>query len=65
MRLADSLASLRGRPLPGLPELNDAARAVSTLCVGIATWYREDGPLAPEEVIRRQLVLARALPDAS
>lgn len=46
------------------PYPDDAARAVSTLCVGIATWYREDGPLAPEEVVRRQLVLVRALPDA-
>lgn len=47
------------------PYPEDAARAVSTLCVGIATWYREDGPLAPEEVVRRQLVLARALVEAT
>ncbi|MGZ3382471.1 MAG: DUF5682 family protein, partial [Isosphaeraceae bacterium] len=28
VRLADTLAAMRGRPLPGLPELNDAARTV-------------------------------------
>ncbi|GAA0558780.1 TetR/AcrR family transcriptional regulator [Actinomadura livida] len=39
----------------------DAARAVSTLCVGVATWYREDGPLAPDQVVERQLVLLRSL----
>lgn len=46
------------------PYPDDAARAVAMLCVGVATWYREDGPLAPEEVVRRQLMLARALPNA-
>jgi hypothetical protein len=30
VRLADALAALRGRPLPGLPELNEAA--LTTLC---------------------------------
>jgi len=39
----------------------DAARAVSTLCVGVATWYREDGPLTPDQVVERQLVLLRNL----
>ena len=32
VRLADSLAALRSRPLPGLPELNEAAQTV--LCFG-------------------------------
>lgn len=39
----------------------DAARAVASLCVGVASWYREDGPLAPDELVRRHLVLARGL----
>lgn len=39
----------------------DAARAVATLCVGVASWYREDGELAPDELVRRHLVLARSL----
>nr|WP_139088681.1 DUF5682 family protein [Oscillochloris trichoides] len=32
VRLAESLAALRGRPLPGLPEMNEACRAV--FCFG-------------------------------
>jgi len=46
------------------PYPDDSARAVSTLCVGIAAWYREDGPLSPAEVIERQLALVRALTNA-
>jgi AcrR family transcriptional regulator len=40
---------------------NDAARAVATMCVGVATWYREDGPLSPHELVKRHLVMARGL----
>ena len=39
----------------------DAARAVATLCVGVASWYRDDGPLQPDQLVRRHLGLARAL----
>lgn len=42
-----------------VPEVDEAARAVATLCVGVATWYRPEGPLTAEELIRRQLKLAR------
>ncbi|MCR6030586.1 TetR family transcriptional regulator [Nocardioides sp. zg-579] len=48
----------------GTPYPLDAARAVSTLCVGVASWYREDGPLAPDELVARHLVLARGLVQA-
>lgn len=43
----------------------DAARALSVLCVGVATWYREDGPLSPDQIVERQLLFARALVGAS
>lgn len=43
----------------------DAARAVATLCVGVASWYRDDGPLDPDELVRRHLVLARGLVGAA
>ena len=43
------------------PHPGDVARAISTLAIGVATWYREDGPQEPDEVVRRQLALARAL----
>jgi len=43
------------------PFTHDAARAVATLCVGVASWYRDDGPLTPEEVVERHLRFARAL----
>jgi AcrR family transcriptional regulator len=39
----------------------DAARAVATLCVGVASWFRADGPLRPEEIVERYLGFARAL----
>lgn len=43
------------------PYPQDAARAVASLCVGVASWYREDGLLGPDELVRRHLVLARGL----
>lgn len=46
---------------------NEVARAVSTLCVGVASWYREDGAESAEALVARQVALARALaaaPDA-
>jgi AcrR family transcriptional regulator len=39
----------------------DAARALSTMCVGVATWYREDGSLSPDEIVERYLSFARGL----
>ncbi|MBF4163307.1 TetR family transcriptional regulator [Nocardioides acrostichi] len=42
-------------------DARDAARGVATLCVGVATWYRSDGPLAPEEIVRRQLALVHGM----
>jgi hypothetical protein len=49
-RLADSLAALRGRPLPGLPELNEATQSV--LCFG------ESLPL---RLIFRKLIVSERL----
>jgi len=39
----------------------DAARAVATVCVGVAGWYRPTGSLAPDEVVERQLAMLRSL----
>jgi AcrR family transcriptional regulator len=39
----------------------DAARAVATMCVGVSTWFKLDGLLGPDELIARNLQLARAL----
>lgn len=41
----------------------DAARAVSTMCVGVSTWFNVDGPVAADELIRRNLHMARCLVD--
>jgi hypothetical protein len=49
-RLADALANLRGRPVPGLAEVTDAALAV--LC---------DGDLLRLELIQRRLVVGERL----
>ncbi|MDX1995261.1 MAG: DUF5682 family protein [bacterium] len=57
VRLAEALAALRGRPLPGLDEMNEAALAV--FCRGDS---------APLNLIRRDLIIGDALgevpPDA-
>jgi hypothetical protein len=50
IRLAESLAAMRGRPVPGLPELNDATRAV--LCFG------DDTPL---RLIAEKLIVGETL----
>ena len=50
VRLAEALAAMRGRPVPGLPELNDATRAV--LCFG------DDTPL---RLVSEKLIVGEAL----
>ena len=50
VRLAETLAALRGRPLPGLPELNEAVQAV--LCLGDAL---------PMRLIHDALIVGEAL----
>ncbi|MFZ2175832.1 MAG: TetR/AcrR family transcriptional regulator [Rhodococcus sp. (in: high G+C Gram-positive bacteria)] len=42
------------------PFPEDASRAVVTMCVAVSTWYREDGPLSPDELVERYLVIARS-----
>lgn len=39
----------------------DAARAVATMCVAVSSWYRPDGPLAPDELAKRYLDIARGM----
>lgn len=39
----------------------DAARAVATMCVGVSTWFNVDGEVAADELIRRNLHMARCL----
>lgn len=42
------------------PYPRDASRAVTTMCVAVATWYRPDGELSPDQVVERYLTLCRA-----
>lgn len=42
------------------PYPKDAGRAVTTMCVAVASWYRPDGELSPDEVVDRYLTLCRA-----
>lgn len=44
---------------------HDAARAVATVCVGVASWFRPGGELDVDEVARRHLTLCRALVGAA
>jgi hypothetical protein len=50
VRLAETLAALRDRPLPGLPELNEATQAV--LCFG---------DVLPMQLIHQQLIVGERL----
>ncbi|MBH0119586.1 TetR/AcrR family transcriptional regulator [Rhodococcus sp. HM1] len=42
------------------PYPEDASRAVTTMCVAVASWYRADGPLPPDEIVERYLAIARS-----
>ena len=35
----------------------DASRAVLTMCQGVANWYHPDGPLSPEAIAERHVLL--------
>lgn len=43
------------------PPAHDCARAVLTMCVGVATWYRPDGPLPPEALVEQYLRFAHGV----
>lgn len=42
-----------------------ASRGVTVLCIGVSSWYRPDGPLSPEDLVHRHLVLARGVVNAT
>lgn len=39
----------------------DAARALSSLCVSVSSWYRPDGPLSQDDIVRRYRHFTRAM----
>lgn len=43
----------------------DCARAVLTVCVGVASWYRPDGPMTPDELVQRYLTIAHGIVNPS
>ncbi|MGF0130114.1 MULTISPECIES: TetR/AcrR family transcriptional regulator [Dietzia] len=43
----------------------DAARAIASLCVSIANWYRPDGPLSADDVVCRHVEFARRMVGAT
>lgn len=65
----DALQSLvRGAVVQGAEEglfatehPSDAARALLTMCLGIGSWFRPDGPLTPEELGPRYATFALGL----
>lgn len=38
-----------------------AGRAIATMCVGVSTWYRDDGELSADELIAQNLRFAHAI----
>jgi TetR/AcrR family transcriptional regulator, cholesterol catabolism regulator len=59
--VTDEVLALERQGLLHAEVPRDAARAVVTMLVGIANWYRADGALAPEEIARRYVGHALAL----
>lgn len=43
------------------PYAKDAGRAITTMAIGVASWYRADGALSADEVVRRQVEFARGV----
>jgi AcrR family transcriptional regulator len=43
------------------PFPKDASRAIASLCVGVASWYRPDGSLPVEALLDRYLSIARSI----
>ena len=43
------------------PYPKDASRAIASLCVGVASWYRPDGSLPVEALLERYLSIARSI----
>jgi AcrR family transcriptional regulator len=39
----------------------DASRAIASLCVGVASWYRPDGSLGVDALLERYLTIARSI----
>ncbi|WP_131104591.1 TetR/AcrR family transcriptional regulator [Ornithinimicrobium sufpigmenti] len=39
----------------------EAARAITTLCVSVAQWYRADGPLSPDELAAEYVDLVQGM----
>jgi AcrR family transcriptional regulator len=39
----------------------DASRAIASLCVGVASWYRPDGSLSVDALLVRYLAIARSI----
>jgi acetoacetyl-CoA synthetase len=39
----------------------DAGRAIASLCVGVANWYRPDGPLGVDPLLARFLTIAESI----
>ena len=42
----------------------DASRAVTTMCTGVAQWYRAGGPLTPEQLAVRYVQICRGAVEA-
>jgi AcrR family transcriptional regulator len=43
------------------PYPKDASRAIASMCVGVASWYRPDGSLSVDALLERYLAIARSI----
>ncbi|GIF23216.1 AcrR family transcriptional regulator [Actinoplanes tereljensis] len=43
------------------PYPKDASRAIASMCVGVASWYRPDGSLPVDALLDRYLTIARSI----
>ncbi len=42
----------------------DAGRAIASMCVGVANWYRPDGPFSVETLLEHYLSIAESIAGA-
>lgn len=41
--------------------VKETSRAIASLCISVASWYRSDGPLTANEIMSRYLAIARRI----
>lgn len=63
--IADAISECVAAGLFDSASPTDAARAISSLCVSISSWYKPEGPSSPDEIVDTYLTYARRIAGGS